>query len=204
MVLNPSTPSNPNDSFTYNSGFGGHFQSEALKNALPVGQNTPQKCNYGLYAEQLSGSAFTVPRCSNMRSWLYRIRPSVCHGEFKRLKELQNYVSSNSCQIKPEQYSNVINIRMRWSPFEIPKEKTDFVEGLFPVCGSGDPSSRNGLSILMYCANADMKNKAFYNSDGDFLIVPQEGILTIRTEFGFLSVAPNEIAVIPRFIFKFN
>ena len=63
----------------YMSGFGNDFQTEALPDALPQGRNSPQKCNYGLYAEQLSGSAFTAPSGSNERTWCYRIRPSVKH-----------------------------------------------------------------------------------------------------------------------------
>ena len=61
----------------YMSGFGNSFETEALPGALPIGRNSPQRCAYGLYAEQLSGSPFTAPRGSNERSWLYRIRPSV-------------------------------------------------------------------------------------------------------------------------------
>ena len=64
----------------YMSGFGNSFETEALEGALPVGRNSPQKCPYGLYAEQLSGSAFTAPQGKNERSWLYRIRPAVKHS----------------------------------------------------------------------------------------------------------------------------
>ncbi len=67
----------------YQSGFGSYFSTEALENTLPVGQNSPQKVNHGLYAEQLSGAAFTEPRTTNVYSWLFRIRPSVCQGKFK-------------------------------------------------------------------------------------------------------------------------
>ena len=63
----------------YMSGFGNSFETEALPGALPVGRNSPQKVNYGLYAEQLSGSPFTAPQASNQRTWLYRIRASVRH-----------------------------------------------------------------------------------------------------------------------------
>lgn len=51
----------------YQHGFGNHFSTEVLKGALPVGQNSPLKCPYGLYAEQISGTAFTVPRMHNQR-----------------------------------------------------------------------------------------------------------------------------------------
>src|SRR5690242_4865484 len=69
----------------YMSGFGNGFETEALPGALPIGRNSPQRCAYGLYAEQLSGSPFTAPRASNERSWLYRIRPTVAHfGDFAK------------------------------------------------------------------------------------------------------------------------
>ena len=69
----------------YLSGFGNEFATEALEGALPVGRNSPQRCPYGLYAEQLSGTAFTAPRADNRRSWLYRIRPSAMHLPFEPL-----------------------------------------------------------------------------------------------------------------------
>ena len=69
----------------YQNGFHNHFSTEALPGALPIGQNSPQKCAYGLYAEQLTGSAFTAPRHQNFRSWLYRIRPSVVQSAYQPL-----------------------------------------------------------------------------------------------------------------------
>ena len=70
----------------YMPGFGNDFETEALPGALPQGQNSPQKCQYGLYAEQLSGTAFTAPRGQNERTWCYRIRPSVKHtSRFKKI-----------------------------------------------------------------------------------------------------------------------
>ncbi|CAH1799036.1 unnamed protein product, partial [Owenia fusiformis] len=176
----------------YLPGFGSEFESEDPRcpGVLPKGQNNPQKCPYGLYAEQLSGSAFTAPRESNKRSWLYRIRPSVQHKPFS------NFPSGNftnkfvDCHPNPNQ--------LRWHPFDIPKdsEKQDFVSGISTVCGAGDPCSRHGIGIHIYACNTSMTNKAFYNSDGDFLIVPQQGSLHIYTEFGQMHVAPNEICVI--------
>src|SRR5438046_10032222 len=71
----------------YHSGFGNHFASEALPGALPQGRNSPQRCAYGLYAEQFSGSAFTAPRHANRRSWLYRIRPAAVHDGFRRIDD---------------------------------------------------------------------------------------------------------------------
>ena len=64
----------------YMPGFGNAHETEALPGALPQGMNSPQKCAYGLYAEQLSGTAFTAPRGQNGRTWCYRIRPSVKHS----------------------------------------------------------------------------------------------------------------------------
>ncbi|KAJ3221702.1 hypothetical protein HK099_003225 [Clydaea vesicula] len=155
----------------YLSGFGNEFQSEALVDALPKGQNSPQKCPYGLYAEQLSGTAFTAPRTHNLRSWLYRIRPSVCHYPFNKLNSNENFVGNfangpnGPCEITPNQ--------LRWSPFKIPTNETkvNFIEGLRTICGAGDPSSKHGLAIHIFVANCSMEKTAFYNSDGDFLIV---------------------------------
>lgn len=159
-------------------------------NALPQGQNSPQKCAYGLYAEQLSGSAFTAPRTENVRTWFYRIRPSACHLPFKSYEGSKNLSSDwNEAEPNPNQ--------MRWNPFDVPTtKKVDFVDGLSTICGAGDAKSRHGIAIHVYACNASMENRAFYNSDGDFLIVPQQGALDITTEFGKISVAPNEICVI--------
>ena len=178
----------------YLPGFGNTFKSEALRGALPKGQHNPQRPPYGLYAEQLSGTAFTRPRGLNFRSWLYRIRPSVQHVPFIKI-EAPNLISDfeKNGKLDPNQ--------MRWFPPEIPssqESKTDFVEGLTTVGGAGSPSSKNGFATHMYVANASMDNKCFCNADGDFLIVPQTGALTIRTEFGVLYVEPKEICVVQR------
>lgn len=62
--------------------------------------------------------------------------------------------------------------QLRWAPFDLPigSVKIDFVEGLHTVCGAGDPRSRHGVAVHVYLCNASMVNRAFYNSDGDFLI----------------------------------
>lgn len=177
----------------YLSGFGSEFTSEHpdYPNALPDGQNSPQKCAYGLYAEQLSGSAFTAPRAENVRTWLYRILPSAVHQPFEAYYGAKFFTSDwNEAHPNPSQF--------RWNPFDLPNEgaKIDFVDGLSTICGAGDPKTRNGLAIHVYTFNSSMENRAFYNSDGDLLIVPQEGALDIITEFGKLFVEPNEICVI--------
>ncbi|XP_074640350.1 homogentisate 1,2-dioxygenase-like [Tubulanus polymorphus] len=181
-----------NDVLKYMSGFGNEFASEDPRcpGALPKGQNNPQKCPYGLYCEQLSGSAFTAPRTTNRRSWLYRIKPSVCHRPFKRVRQ-GNYTNDFL-----DDYPNPN--QLRWLPFDIPKieKKVDFIEGMSTICGSGDPRIRTGVGCHIYTCNSNMTNKAYYNSDGDMLIVPQQGPLLMTTEFGKMKVAPGEICVI--------
>jgi len=176
----------------YLSGFGNHFESEAIPGALPQGQNTPQRCPKGLYAEQLSGTAFTVPRTSNQRSWLYRIRPSVHHMPFAPLEQINKLLLSNFSNLEPNPN------QLRWQPFDIPETPTDFVEGLATIAGAGDPSLKTGCAMHIYACNVAMKNKAFNNSDGDLLIVPQQGDLSIQTEFGWLHVPSGFFCVIQR------
>uniref|UniRef100_A0A803YIQ8 Homogentisate 1,2-dioxygenase n=1 Tax=Meleagris gallopavo TaxID=9103 RepID=A0A803YIQ8_MELGA len=180
-------------SLKYMSGFGNEHASEDPRypGALPEGQNNPQVCPYGLYAEQLSGSAFTCPRATNRRSWLYRILPSVCHKPFQPLQE--GHLTHNWDEVEPDPN------QLRWKPFEIPKasqNKLDFVSGLHTLCGAGEPRGRNGIAIHIFVCNTSMLDRCLYNSDGDFLIVPQQGKLLITTEFGKMLVEPNEICVI--------
>ncbi|XP_037312125.2 homogentisate 1,2-dioxygenase [Pungitius pungitius] len=177
----------------YLSGFGNEFSSEDPRcpGSLPEGQNNPQLCPYGLYAEQLSGSAFTCPRPANKRSWLYRILPSVKHKPFAAVPCGNLTEDWNEVEPDPNQ--------LRWLPFIIPKsaeKKVDFVAGLQTVCGAGDAKSRDGIGIHVYTCNTSMVNRCFNNSDGDFMIVPQQGEILITTEFGKIMVEPNEIVVI--------
>jgi homogentisate 1,2-dioxygenase len=158
-----------------------------------IGQNTPQKCPYGLYAEQLSGTAFTVARHANQRSWLYRIRPSVQHRPFVPYQDSHIVADfrSEKCISTPNQ--------LRWLPFPLDHGKgKDFVDGLFTIAGAGDASMREGLAIHVYLCDQSMQQRAMYDADGDLLIVPQQGRLEIQTEFGWLDVSPQEICVIPR------
>eukprot|EP01133_Synstelium_polycarpum_P009131 gene9131-10708_t len=176
--------------YQYQSGFGNTFESEAVKGAVPFGQNTPQNCPHNLYAEQLSGNAFTVARSVQQRSWLYRIRPSVVHTPFVALERESLLVEVGNLNPNPNQ--------LRWKPFPIAEKPHDFVDGLVTICGAGHPSVRHGVAVHIYTANQSMTNRSFYNSDGDFLIVPQQGALDIQTEFGMLEVRPGEICVIQR------
>ena len=175
----------------YLSGFRNHLATEALPGALPQGQNSPQRCPYGLYAEQLSGSAFTAPREHNLRSWLYRIRPSVVQSEYRPAPLGQlNTAPLASVAADPNP--------MRWDPLPIPDVPKDFIEGLYTICVNGDVASQAGIGVHLYVCNKDMTQRFFYNADGELLIVPQQGALRLRTEFGLLEVKPGEIAVIPR------
>lgn len=179
----------------YQQGLGNHFESEAIADALPRDQNCPQKAPFGLYTEQLSGSAFTVPQKNQLKTWLYRLRPSVVHEPFVRAES--SFVSSFGVANDHDPTSQCVSTpnQLRWSPFPIPTTplSVDFVQGLSTVCGAGDPSARDGMAIYVYACNADMTNKAMYNSDGEFLVVPQAGKLMVDTEMGKLEVAPGEI-----------
>lgn len=169
----------------YQTGFGNEFATEALPNALPQSQNSPQKVAYGLYAEQLSGTAFTAPRHQNRRSWLYRIRPSVLHKPFRQIANgLLRSAPFNEVPPTPNQ--------LRWDALPLPSAPTDFVAGLMTIAGN------DGIGIHIYVANRSMEERFFYNADGELLIVPQLGRLRVHTELGILDVAPTEICVIPR------
>lgn len=172
--------------YRYQSGFGNEFSSEALPNALPVGQNSPQKVPYGLYTELLSGTAFTVSRSEARRTWLYRIRPSANHGRYRRLERQLN-----------SQLGRVTPNRLRWNPVPMPEAATDFIDGLMCVAANGEPGQPSGASIYRYAANQSME-RAFFNADGELLVVPQQGALKLVTELGVLRVEPLESAVIPR------
>jgi homogentisate 1,2-dioxygenase len=183
-------PGNRSVALSYQSGFGNEFATEALPGALPVGQNSPQRAPYGLYAEQLSGTAFTAPRAENRRSWLYRIRPSAVHEPFRMIG---NGGIESRFDIMPTPPN-----QLRWDPLPIPHEPTDFIDGLVTMAGNGDPAAMAGCGIHMYVANRSMTGRFFYDADGELLIVPQQGRLEIATELGRLVVDPQEIAVIPR------
>lgn len=177
----------------YMSGFGNDFATEALAGALPQGQNSPQRCPYGLYAEQLSGSPFTAPRRSNQRSWLYRIRPSVRHtGRFRP-------ASFPYWRTAPNTGDHELPLgQLRWNPVPMPNEATDFLAGLRTMTTAGDVHLQLGMAAHAYAANASMVDDYFFNADAEMLVVPQEGGLRVLTELGILEVAPGEICVLPR------
>lgn len=175
----------------YLSGFGNEFATEALPGALPLGRNNPQRCGYGLYAEQLSGSPFTAPRADNWRSWLYRIRPSVKHvGKLHR----QSVPLWRSAPL----HDDVALAQYRWDPLPPPVDVTNFIHGTHTMTTAGDVNSQIGCAVHAYVINESMRNQYLCLADGELLIVPQQGKLEIPTEFGTLQVEPGEIAVVPR------
>ena len=177
--------------FRYLSGFGNEFATEAVAGALPQGQNAPQKHPLGLYTEQFSGSPFTAPRGSNRRTWCYRIRPSVTHRPFTE-------IPSRLIRSGPFDEVPVTPNQLRWDPLPVPKEPTDFVDGMVTMGGNGDPSLQTGAAIHLYTLNTSMRDRFFYDADGEMLVVPQKGDLAILTELGNLRVAPGEVCVLPR------
>jgi homogentisate 1,2-dioxygenase len=175
----------------YQHGFGNEHESEALPGAMPVGQRSPQRPPYGLYAEQLSGTSFTAPRAANQRSWLYRIRPSVRHGAFR-------LIDDGLIRSGPLDEVATPAAQLRWDPFPIPEDAGDFVDGLVTLAANGNVRMQAGAGIHMYFAKRSMTERFFYDADGELLIVPQLGRLRLHTECGVLDAAPGEIALVPR------
>jgi homogentisate 1,2-dioxygenase len=175
----------------YQTGFNNQFATEARPGALPQGRNSPQQPPLGLYAEQISGTAFTAPRAENRRTWTYRLRPSVVHKPYSR-------IDNGLIRTAPFADVDATPSQLRWSPFPIPLKPTDFVEGMITIGGTGDASQHAGMATHVYAANTSMTDRYFYSADGELLIVPQQGRLRLMTELGLLDVAPNEIVVVPR------
>ncbi len=174
----------------YQTGFANELATEALAGSLPIGRNSPQRVAHGLYAEQLSGTAFTAPRHANRRSWLYRIRPAAMHGAFAPFAQPAFHNDFGNGPVTPEQ--------LRWDPLALPSAPTDFIEGLYTMAGNGGPLAQSGVGIHLYVANRDMHGRWFNDADGELLIVPQHGRLRLETEFGVIEIEPQQIAVVPR------
>ncbi len=185
------TISRPDDAGVYVSGFGNHVSTEAVPGALPIGRNSPQKPAFGLYAEQLSGTAFTVPRAENRRSWLYRIRPSAEHPPYRPYRGASHFgAGSFAGQASPN--------RLRWSPRALPTEQTDLIDGMATMLTNHEPATLEGVAVHIYAANADMATRAFVDTDGELLFIPEQGRIELLTEMGRITIGPGEIAVIPR------
>ena len=175
----------------YLTGFGSHFATEAVAGALPIGRNSPQRPAFGLYAEQLSGSAFTAPRHDNRRSWLYRMRPSADHRPFERYAGAKLFAPGTSDAPLPPN-------RLRWDPpADLPAD-ADFIDGMVTMLANRDPAELEGVAIHLYRAGKSMERRAFVDADGELLIIPQSGRIELVTELGRLEVAPGWVALIPR------
>ena len=174
----------------YLPGFGNHHSTEAVSGALPIGRNSPQRPPFGLYAEQLSGTAFTAPRHENRRSWLYRMRPSAEHPPYTRYAGPSQVAGPVEGPVAPN--------RLRWSPRPMPTGPTDWVDGLTTMLGNRPPADLEGVALHLYAANADMDARAFVDADGELLILPEQGRLELLTELGQMEVAPGHMALIPR------
>ncbi len=177
----------------YMTGFGNSFETEALPDALPLGRNSPQKCNYGLYAEQLSGSPFTAPRSTNERSWLYRIQPGVKHqGRYRK-------AGLGMLRSAPNREESALPIgQMRWMPIALPAEGLNFRTGLHTITTAGDAEGQSGMAAHIALVTQSMTDEYFFNADGELMVVAQEGRLRFCTEFGIIEIEPGEICVIPR------
>jgi homogentisate 1,2-dioxygenase len=174
----------------YQTGFGNDFATEAVAGALPIAKNSPQKAPLGLYAEQFSGTAFTVPRASNRRTWKYRIRPSVTHGVFEQIENEKWLSSFDEVPVTPNQ--------LRWDALQMPQSKTDFVDGMVTIAGNGSPASQSGISINIFACNEERSDRFFFNSDAEMIVVAEKNHVRFLTELGIVEIEPGFIAVIPR------
>src|SRR3954453_8968616 len=179
------------DALRYLTGFGGHFESEAVDGALPKGRNSPQAPAPGLYTEQLSGSSFTSPRHENRRSWLYRMRPTADHRPFTRYEGRPLFAPG---PVKEPLAPN----RLRGGPPSDLPEGKDFVDGMVTMLVNRDPADLEGVALHLYRAGKAMERRIFVNADGELLLIPQSGTLRIATELGCMDVPPGTIAAIPR------
>ncbi|NCV66509.1 MAG: homogentisate 1,2-dioxygenase [Rhodobacteraceae bacterium] len=186
-------PSHDGTTEGYMPGFGNDFETEALPGALPQGQNSPQKCNYGLYGEQLSGTAFTAPSHQNERTWCYRIRPSVKHSH--RYEKIDLPYWKSAPYIDPD----VVSLgQYRWDPVPHASERLTWLTGMRTMTTAGDVNTQVGMASHIYLVTASMVDEYFYSADSELLIVPQEGRLRFCTELGIIDLEPKEIAIIPR------
>lgn len=177
----------------YMPGFGNDFETEALPGALPKGMNSPQKCAYGLYGEQLSGTAFTAPSHQNERTWCYRIRPSVKHvGRFEKI-DVPYWKSA------PHVLEDVTSLgQYRWDPIPHTEDALTWITGMRTVTTAGDVYTQAGMASHVYLVTESMVDAYFFSADSELLVVPQEGQLRFVTELGVIDIAPKEIAILPR------
>jgi homogentisate 1,2-dioxygenase len=178
-------------SLHYMSGFGSHFETEAVEGALPKGRNSPQRPPFGLYAEQLSGTAFTMARHENRRSWLYRMRPTADHRPFTRYEGAPLLAPGLADEpLAPN--------RLRWDPPKDLPQGDDFVDGMVTMLANRDPADLEGVAVHLYRASTSMERRVFVDADGELLLIPQQGAIRVVTELGTLELEPGWIGLIPR------
>lgn len=180
----------PDGDAEYQYGFGNEFASEAMPGALPHGQNSPQRPPLGLVSELISGTTFSAPRSLNRRSYVFRIRPSVLERDFER----RDCGDFRTAPLDVAPYPGAL----RWSPFAEPASPTDFIDGLFTLCGNGSAKLQIGMAIHVFRANAAMERRVFANADAEMLVLPQLGAIRVMTEFGLIEAAPGEVVLLPR------
>ena len=183
----------PPERDAYMPGFNNDFETEALAGALPQGMNSPQKCNYGLYGEQLSGTAFTAPNEQNERTWCYRIRPSVRHSN--RFEKINLPYWQTAPNVNPDFVSLG---QYRWDPIAMSETPLNWMTGMRTMTTAGDVNIHTGMASHIYLVTESMRNAYFYSADSELLVVPQEGRLRFATELGIIHLEPKEIALIPR------
>jgi homogentisate 1,2-dioxygenase len=177
----------------YMPGFGNDFETEALPGALPQGMNSPQKCAYGLYAEQLSGTAFTAPSHQNERTWCYRIRPSVKHSSRYKKIDVPHWKTA------PHVRDDIVSLgQYRWDPVPHTGKKLTWITGMRTMTTAGDVNTQTGMASHIYLVTQSMTDEYFYSADSELLVVPQEGRVRFHTELGIIDLEPKEIALIPR------
>jgi len=175
------------------SGFGNEHESESQAGVLPTRGNSPQRPAGGLVTEQLSGTAFTAPRATNRRTWLYRRRPSVQHVR----------------QLQPTTYPQFVTApdpnpawlaQSRWNPDEPTAAAADtWLAGITTVVTNGNAHLHVGGAIHTYGFGASTElAPVFVNTDAEMLFVPQLGRVELQTELGPLAVEPGHIGVVPR------
>ncbi len=175
----------------YLAGFGNQFVSEAVPGTLPLGRNSPQRAPRGLYAELISGSAFTAPRHQNQRTWVYRRQPSVVAGAYAPYAQPHWKSGAAEGEASPPD-------PLRWHPIAVPAEPLDFVDGLRTIAVNGDPDTQTGMAAHLVLMNRSMDGRALVNADGEMLVVPQQGTLSFVTELGVIDARPGEIVLLPR------
>ncbi|MGR3511666.1 MAG: homogentisate 1,2-dioxygenase [Paracoccaceae bacterium] len=172
-------------------GFGNDHETEALPGALPQGRNSPQRCPYGLYAEQLSGTAFT--KHPPERTWCYRIRPSVKHSTRYIRIDVPYWKSA------PNVIDNVTSLgQYRWNPIEAGDAALTWITGMRTITTAGDVNTQVGMASHVYLITESMVDDYFYSADSEMLVVPQQGRIRFHTELGIIDLEPKEIAILPR------